>query len=69
MIVGDVALDQLAPVITILEKELNRSINYVIYSEDEWNEKRTTNDPFWENVINSLKIILIGENHALRQIV
>jgi predicted nucleotidyltransferase len=65
MIVGEVALDQLAPVITILEKELNRSINYLIYSEDEWNEKRTTKDPFWENVINSPKIMLIGENHAL----
>ena len=65
MIVGEVALDQLAPVITTLEKELNRSINYIIYSEDEWNEKRTTKDPFWENVINSPKIMLIGENHAL----
>jgi predicted nucleotidyltransferase len=65
MIVGEVALDQLAPVITRLEKELNRSVNYVIYSEDEWNEKRTTKDPFWENVINSPKIMLIGENHAL----
>ena len=65
MIVGEVELDKLAPVITTLEKELNRSINYVIYSEDEWNEKRTTKDPFWENVINAPKIMLIGENHAL----
>ena len=32
MIVGEVELDKLAPVITTLEKELNRSINYVIYS-------------------------------------
>ncbi|MFO7624784.1 MAG: nucleotidyltransferase domain-containing protein [Anaerolineales bacterium] len=65
MIIGDVDLDQLAPVITQLEKKLNRSINYVIYSEDEWNEKRTTKDSFWENVTNDPKISLIGENHDL----
>jgi predicted nucleotidyltransferase len=65
MIIGDIDLDQYAPVITEIEKALNRPINYVIYSEEEWTEKRTTKDPFWEHVTNAPKIMLIGENHDL----
>jgi predicted nucleotidyltransferase len=69
MIIGEVNLDQLAPVISDLEKELNRQINYVIYAEEEWKEKATVKDTFWENVNNSPKIMLIGGDHALRPIV
>jgi predicted nucleotidyltransferase len=65
MIIGEVNLDQLAPVVSELEDELDRPINYVIYSEEEWNEKAAVKDPFWENVTNAPKIILIGGEHAL----
>jgi uncharacterized protein len=65
MIIGDINLAQLASIISETEKELNRSINYVIYTEEEWNEKAVAKDPFWENVDKAPKIMLIGENHAL----
>ncbi len=65
MIIGEVKLNQLAPVISDLENELNRPINYVIYSEEEWNEKLAVNDPFVESVTRSPKIMLIGGDHAL----
>jgi uncharacterized protein len=65
MIIGEINLDQLAPLIAQLEKELNRPINYVIYSEGEWNEKAATNDPFWLNVTRAPKIMLIGGDHAV----
>lgn len=65
MIIGEVNLGQLAPIISGLEKELNRPINYVIYSEDEWKKKAAIRDPFWENVTRAPKIILIGGEHAL----
>ena len=65
MIIGGVNLERLAPVISDLEKELNRPINYVIYSEEEWNEKASNKDPFWENVTLAPKIMLIGGDHAL----
>lgn len=65
MIIGEVNLDQLAPVISELEKDLTRPINYVIYSEREWNEKIAIQDPFSENVTRAPKIMLIGEDHAL----
>lgn len=65
MIIGEVNLDQLAPVISGLEKELNRPINHIIYSEEEWNEKRIVKDPFWERVTKAPKIMIIGGDHAL----
>ncbi len=65
MIIGEVNLDQLAPVISELEKELNRPINYIIFSEEEWNEKLVIKDPFWERVTMAPKIMLIGGDHVL----
>ena len=65
MIIGEVNLDQLAPVISALEKELNRPINYIIYSKEEWNEKLVLKDPFWERVTNAPKILLIGGDNAI----
>ena len=65
MIIGEIDLDQLAPVISGLEKDLNRPINYVIYSEEEWKEKKAVKDPFWENVARAPQIWLIGGDHAL----
>jgi predicted nucleotidyltransferase len=59
LIIGEVNLEQLAPVISKLEKELNRPINYGIYSEDEWNEKAAVKDPFWENVRRSPNTVLV----------
>jgi len=65
MIIGELNLDQLAPVISELERELNRPINYVIYSEEEWNKKALVKDPFWENVTSAPKVMIIGGDNAL----
>src|SRR4030067_2705468 len=65
MIIGEINLDRLAPVISELEKELNRPINYLIYSEEEWNERLAVNDPFLEEVKRAPKITLIGGDHSL----
>lgn len=65
MIIGEVDLDQLAPVVSQLERELNRPINYVIFSEDEWNKKREIRDSLWENVSAAPRISLVGGDHAI----
>jgi len=65
MIVGKINLEQLAPLISEVERELNRPINYVIHSEDEWNEKLALENPFLINVSVGPKIMLIGGDHAL----
>jgi uncharacterized protein len=65
IIIGEIDLTQCAPVITEMEKALNRPINYLIYSEDEWNKKKVAKDPFWLNVTDAPKIVLIGGEHAI----
>jgi predicted nucleotidyltransferase len=65
MIIGEVNLETLAPVISELERELNRPINYIIYSKGEWKEKLDAKDSFLERVIKAPKIILTGGAHAI----
>lgn len=65
MIIGEINLVQLGHIISVLEKDLNRPINYVIYSEVEWNKKEEIKDPFWENVQSAPKVWLIGEKNVL----
>jgi predicted nucleotidyltransferase len=62
MIIGEMSLEVLAPVISEVEKQLNRPVNYVFYSDPEWQDQVTRNEPFALNIINSPKIWLIGES-------
>ena len=65
MIIGEVNMTQFASLITEFEKELRRPINYVIFSEEEWRIKVSEDDPFVRNIIQSPKVMLIGDEHAL----
>jgi len=67
MVIGDVTLTAFAARISAAEKELGRSINYVLYSEREWNEKRRKREPFVENVLAGPKVFLKGDEAALRK--
>jgi predicted nucleotidyltransferase len=65
MIIGEVNLSQFASIISELERELNRSINYVIFTKAEWEMKIANDDPFIRNVIKSPKVMLMGDERAL----
>jgi predicted nucleotidyltransferase len=60
MIIGEMSLDDISSMISSVEDNLNRPINYVIYPENEWNEKLNQGDAFASNVHNAPKIYLIG---------
>lgn len=60
MLIGSVELNHFAPLIAKLERQLNRSINYVILSQQEWKDRLAEQDPFIVNVAESAKIILMG---------
>jgi predicted nucleotidyltransferase len=60
MIIGDTSLMELSDMISKLEEDLNRPINYVTFTEEEWKEKVAFKDAFAINVINSPRIMLIG---------
>ncbi|MGE5264135.1 MAG: nucleotidyltransferase domain-containing protein [Acidobacteriota bacterium] len=66
MLIGKINLTRLAPVIAKVEKDLGRSVNYIAYTPDEWSEKVTAREPFIKNILSSPKIMLIGEEDALR---
>jgi predicted nucleotidyltransferase len=60
MVLGEVNLEGLARLVAEAEKELNRPINYVIFSEKEWEDKLAKEEPFAVNVEQSPKIMLVG---------
>jgi predicted nucleotidyltransferase len=66
MLIGKVNLAHLAPIIARLEKNLSRAVNYTAYTSEEWREKQRKHEPFIENVLDSPKIMLIGDEDALR---
>lgn len=59
MIIGEIDLEKLSLIITELEKEMNRPINYLLYTKEEWKNKETEKDSFWMNVNESPKIYLV----------
>jgi predicted nucleotidyltransferase len=65
IVIGEVHLEEFSDFIAKREKEIGRPINYVLFSENEWNNKKTANDSFVITVINSPKIMLTGEENAL----
>jgi len=66
MIIGKVNLTRLAPIVARLEKDLGRAVNYSAYTLKEWQEKQRAQEPFIANVMASPKIMLIGDEDALR---
>lgn len=58
LIVGNANLDTLDTTLQELEKKLGRTINYVFYSQKEFNEKIESKDGFINDVLASEKIIL-----------
>lgn len=67
MTIGDVDLDRLDLLINDLEKEINRSINYVAYDHDEFLTKKKAKDGFIMDVIKDKKIMLVGDEHSLKK--
>jgi predicted nucleotidyltransferase len=60
MLIGSVELTRFAALIALLERQLNRSINYVILSSQEWKNRLAEQDSFIVNVAASPKIMLLG---------
>jgi predicted nucleotidyltransferase len=65
MIIGEVNLDKLSPTISKLEKKINRPINYIIYSDEEWKTKENAQDTFWQHLNESPKIYIIGNENVV----
>lgn len=65
-IIGEAELKRLAPVISRLERELGRAVNYVVFTQEEWEERMDRGDPFVKNVLAKPKVMLAGDESGLR---
>ncbi len=60
MIIGRIQLEEISSMVAQAEKDLNRPVNYTIYTDEEWAEKISRGDPFAMNVETGAKIMLKG---------
>ena len=60
MIIGQVNLDELTERLSEVEQELNREVNYVVFSPGEWLTRLESGDSFVSDVERGEKIELIG---------
>ena len=65
MIIGNVDMDSLDKSISDLEKGIGRSINYVLYSRDEFKSKCKAKDGFLRDVLAGDKIVVAGKKDGL----
>jgi predicted nucleotidyltransferase len=67
MLVGEINLLPFSAVITRLEDQLGRQINYLALTRLELAQRLADGDPFTENVLTGPKVMLIGDENALRE--
>lgn len=69
MLVGEVDLLELSAVVSQLEEQIGREINYLILTSAELAQRLAEGEPFIQNVLAEPKVMLIGAEDALRRIV
>jgi predicted nucleotidyltransferase len=65
MIIGDVDVNQLDPLASSLEKRLGREVNYLLFSQVEFQAKKRAKDGFLMDVLGEVKIMVIGNENEL----
>jgi hypothetical protein len=65
LIVGGVDLTELNEMVTRLEEQLNREINYTVFDEGEFQRRRAEADPFLTEVLSGRTVLLIGRDDGV----
>lgn len=70
LIIGDVVLPELQALIKEEEEKLQREINYAVFSEEEFQFRKTRRDPFIMDILYGSRVMVIGseEDFVERQI-
>jgi predicted transcriptional regulator len=63
-IMGDVNRARVGKLVTEMEQELGREINYTVMTEEEYTYRQRLNDRFLAGVLSAKKIILVDERNA-----
>lgn len=65
MVIGEVDLDTLDRTINNIEEELTRTVNYTLFSVEEWQERVIQENSFVIDVLTHEKVFLIGDLNDL----
>lgn len=65
LMIGDIILPQLAELVREQEAKLSREINYTVMTEAELTYRKTHNDPFIGRILESSRVMIIGEEEDL----
>lgn len=65
LVVGSVSLPQLAEIIRLEEKKLNREVNYTVMTREEFTFRRKRRDPFLTSVLAGSRVMLIGDDEEM----
>ncbi len=65
ILVGAVVVPEIADIISELEKEFGKEINYTIMTEEEFSFRKKNNDPFVWRFLKQPKVMLVGSEDEL----
>ena len=65
MIIGRVDLVRLNSLLSSVEDKLRRTINYIVFSLQEWEERKAEGEEFIRDLLTEPKIMLVGNEHEL----
>lgn len=70
LVIGDVVLPELTALIKEEEKRIGREINYAVFSDEEFEFRKTRRDPFIMDVLYASRALVIGseEEFAARTV-
>ena len=65
LMVGQIAMSELAKLVAVQEKEIGREINYSVMAREEFAFRKKRRDPFLLNILSGSRIMLIGDEEEL----
>lgn len=65
LFVGTVVVPEISAIISEIEKEFGREINYTVMTDDEFTFRKKNNDPFLWRFLKCPKIMLVGSEDDL----
>lgn len=60
LVVGDIVLPELEQLVKNEEKRIGREINYAVFSDEEFDFRKTRRDPFIMDVLYGSRVMIIG---------
>jgi hypothetical protein len=65
LLVGEIALPELAKIIREEEVKIGKEINYSVMTKDEFDFRKKRRDPFLNSILSNSRIMLLGDEEEL----